>query len=78
VCWYPQDTQVLPQAVLGKLCLFAYIIIDYPSSFCRGTHSGGMDGSPLSRAILRACYNECGAKDFCYNYLIPVILYYIF
>jgi hypothetical protein len=34
-----------------------------------GTHSGGMDA---------ACYNECGAKDFCYNYFIYMILYSVF
>jgi hypothetical protein len=33
----------------------------------RGIISGGMDA---------ACYSEFGAKDFCYNYFIPIILYY--
>jgi hypothetical protein len=33
----------------------------------KGLISGGMDA---------ACYDECGAKDFCYNYFIPIIFYY--
>jgi hypothetical protein len=36
-----------------------------------------MGSSPLLRAISRACYNKYGAKDFCYNDFIPMILYFL-